>query len=891
MSAPPRRARRILSLLLPRQERDTILSELQDLYALRVASRGTRAANRWYWRQCWAFPLRLAVAGRGGPTVSGTGPAATGWLDPARRDLAYALRRLRRAPGFSTVAVLSLALGIGANTAMFTIVNAVLFADPPYRDADRLVDVYTSDSGGTLYATWSYPDIEDLTRDGAALFEGVTASRTFIAASGDVSDPTVLMGEAVSPGAFSLLGIPPRLGRTFDAREAGPSGSSPVALLNHRTWVSAFGSDPDVVGKPIRINQRDYTVIGVMPEWYTGSFPAFHSEVWLPINMVHTVLGGAEDPNTRRGSRSMFVRARLRPDVSVEQANTWLAGFGRTLGETYPDTNRERVYTAVALDDILVHPLVDGALLPVAGLLMAMVALVLLIACANLASFLLARAEQRRREIAVRRSLGAGRASLIRQLLVETVLLALLGGAFGVLLARWAVDALVSFRPPIPMPLHLDLPLDGTVLAFTVGVSLVAGVLFGVLPAFQAARADVAGTLREEGTSITRRSKTRQAVVVAQVALSLVLLIASGLFLRSLVNAQDADPGFYTGSGAVLWPNLSLTGVPDEDGPAVWGRLVSSLEGTPGITGVGMTDILPLGFGVQTRNLIVPGVPGPGLQGDHEVDFAWASDDFFDVMEMPLLRGRSFGSEDGPDADPVAVVTRAFEDAFFPEGAVGRSVEDGDRQVRIVGVLADAKVRTLGEAPRPKIYLPLSQQYLDALQVVVRGDGSSEQVLARALDAVFDAEPRLVLFDRRTLEEHFAVHLFPPRMAALLLSLFGGLALVLAAIGIFGVVSHAVERRTREVGIRMSLGATRRAVVRLMVGSGMRVVGVGVVLGLVLAAGVGRLVANFLYGVRPFDAVAFVGIPLLLVTVAWAAAWLPARRAARVDPVRALRSD
>ena len=813
------------------------------------------------------------------------------WFDALARDLRYALRRLSLAPGFSAIAVLSLALGIGANTAMFSIVNAVLLADPPFTASEELVEIYTSDSGGNLYGVWSYPDYADLVAQSEGVFQGASIARTFVAASGSVERPEILLGEAVSVNAFSLQGIPTLIGRGFDEGDAGGPGASPVAVLNHGTWMQHYGGSPSAIGQDIRINQLNYRIIGVMPESFTGSFPAFHSGVWVPINMIQSVMASDTDPNDRRGTRSAFVRARLSSGISVDQANAWLTSFGAGMGEAHPATNEDRRYTAVAMDDILVHPLVDRALLPVAGLLMGMVGLVLLIACANLASFLLARAEQRRREIAVRLSLGAGRASLVRQLLVETTLLSVLGGIAGIVVARWAVAGLVAIRPPIPIPLNLDFPLDTTVLLFTLGVSVLAGTLFGLLPALQSTKPDVAMTLREEAGATTGRSRLRHALVVAQVSLSLVLLVTGGLFLRSMVRAQDADPGFYTGAGAIIWPQLNLTGLSDDEARVFWRTLEERLDATPGITGVAATDNLPLGIGVQTQTLEIPGNPGPRPDGLHDIDFALVTPSYPEVMEISLLRGRTFSQNDLEGGDRVGLVSQAFERAFFPDGAVGETVLQGEDVIRIVGVLADSKVRTIGEDPRPKLYLSTTQRHVDALQFIVRGTGTSEEILRRTVATALAIEPDLVLFDQRTMEEQLAVHLFPPRIAALLLSIFGGLALLLAGVGIFGVVSHAVARRTREVGIRLSLGASGGDVVRLLVRGGMSVVAIGVGVGLILAATTGQLVGRFLYGVHGLDPLTFIGIPLLLIAVALVAAWLPALRAAKIDPMRALHSE
>ena len=893
---PPRLVRWWLARLVPRRDRAVALAELDDLYALKAAKHGYPAADRWYRRQLLKFPARLWADRIVRGTHAVTHPdiwRSTMSPESLIRDLKYALRRLGRAPGFSVIAVISLALGIGANTAMFSIVNAIVFADPPFVDSETLVEVYTSDSSGTLYGTWSYPDYLDLVERSEGIFADVSTARTFIASAGDPSDPRVVVGEAVSSNLFTMHGVPMALGRAFGPEDDGPVGTSPVVILNHGTWVREFGSDPGIIGSTYRVNQLDYTIVGVTASWYTGTFPAFKSGIFVPMNMVQQAMGQlvGNNPLDARGSRSGFVRARLAPGISAEQANAWMVGFATGLEELYPNTNTDRIYTALPLSDILIHPIVDKAMLPVAGFLMGIVGIVLLIACMNLASFLMARAEQRKREIAVRLSLGAGRVTLVRQLLVETMLLGVLGGVGGVMVARWTVDALVSVRPPIPVPINLDFPLDGDVLLYTLVISLAAGVFFGLLPALGSTRPDLAQSLREEGGGLTGGGRARNLLVVAQMSLSVVLLVGSGLFLRSLQNAETADPGFYTGEAALLWPQLSLTGMGEEEGRAFWTDFEERLLATPGISHVAYADMIPLGFGVQTTEVEVPGIEGPIPGRGHDVDFTTVSPSFFETMEIEIVAGRSFDETHVEGGPPVMIVSRAFQDRFFPEGAVGQTVMVGSEARTIIAVAENTKVRTIGEDPRPRIYSSSRQSYLDGLQVVVRGTGTSGEILQRAEAIALEIHPRLVFFDKRTMNEHLAVHLFPPRMAALLLSVFGSLALLLAAIGIWGIVSHAVARRTREVGIRVSMGATGRDVVGMLVGGGMKIVGVGIAFGLVLSAGAGILVGGFLYGVGSFDPVAFVGIPMLLASVALMASWVPARRAAAVDPVRALRSE
>lgn len=809
-------------------------------------------------------------------------------------DLRYAFRRLTATPGFTAVAVLSLGLGIGANTAMFSLVNAVLLRELPVEDPGTLVEVYTSEADGFAYATSSYPDFQDL-REGPDVFEGVVASRSFIARVDIDGAPQVVFGELISWDYFQTLGIEMALGRSFAEDEDQTPGAHPVVVLGHKTWSQRFGSDPDIVGTSVFVNGRPYTVVGVAPSAFTGSLPAVVTALYVPMSMTDVVMG--TEQLSRRGSRSTFLKARLRPDVSVSEANAALAAFSTSLQERYPETNALRVMTAVAIGDFALHPSVDRVLAPVAVLLLGVVGLVLLIACTNLASFLLARAEDRRREIAVRLALGAGRRRLVGQLLVETTLLAVLGGGFGLIVAEWTLGVLMALRPPIPIPVDIEVGLDGSVLIFTLAISVLAGLAFGLLPALQATKPDLAPTLKGSGhaSASRRRVDLRSAMVVTQVALSFVLLIGAGLFVRSLQKAQAIDPGFDTGPGALVWPMLDLAGYQsDDEKRAFYTEYREALLAHPSVTGVAIADRLPLGIAVQTANYLLPGVPSETPDGDHDIDNTVVDVGYFDAMGVEIIAGRAPQPADR-DGEPVAVVSRAFVDRFYPgENVVGRTIQTAGSgtDIRIIGVAADTKVRTLGEAPRPYVYGLQGQLSILEMQLVVKGTGTSEELMAVAEETLDRVAPEMVLLEPiKSMDEHLALLLFPPRMAALVLSAFGVLALLLAAIGVYGVVSYAVSRRTRELGIRMSLGATAQDVIALAIRGGMRLVVVGGVVGVLLAGGVTWSISNFLFGISSQDVVTFVAIPLVLTAVALGAAWVPARRASRVDPVRALRTE
>ncbi len=897
----------ILERRVPEEIRDAICGDLLSEYQDRVvANQGSIAADAWFWWQ--VLTLRSSALQRAARRLAAVKPShernrpgrASGheadfWsrMPVHLNDVRYAIRRLFRTPGFTAVAVLSLALGIGANTAMFSIVNAVLIRKLPVANRHELVEIYTSDSGGFQYATSSHPDFLDLRAQGD-VFENVIGTRTTIARLDVGGAPTVVFGELVSWDYFQTLGVPMALGRAFVEEEDQTLGTHPVAILGHRAWSQDFGADPEVLGQSIFLNGRPFTVVGVAPEAFTGSMPVLVTSFFMPSMMTDVMMGSGQ--LERRSSRSMFLKGRMLPEATVEQANASLLAFSASLAELYPESNDNRYMSAVPSGSVALHPVVDQMLTPVAGLLLGVVGVVLLIACANLASFLLARAEDRRKEIAVRLALGAGRGRLVSQLLIETTILAVLGGGCGLVLANWTVELMMAFQPPLAVPVDLAISLDRTVLFFTAGVSLLAGLAFGLVPALQATNPDVAPTLKNEGTGSGPKTRVnlRGALVVTQVAFSFVLLIGAGLFVRSLQKAQVIDPGFDTGPGAVAWPMPELAGYETpEEVRAFYEEYEERLLAEPIVTGVALADRLPLGAAVQTGSFLLPGVPSEKPDGDHDIDNTNVNAGYFDAMGVAIVSGQSFDRTQ-VEGERVVIVSEAFVERYYPgEDLVGRAIQTGGGDdLRIVGIAADSKVRTLGEAPRPYVYQLHGQIGYFGMQVVVKGTGTSEQLALVTREVLDRVSPDMVLFEEiKTMNEHLALLLFPPRMAALLLSVFGGLALLLAGIGIYGVVSYAVVKRTRELGIRMSLGATSRDVVSMAIGGGMRLVMVGAVVGVALAGGITWSVSSYLFGISATDVVTFVAIPLLLCSVALLAAWIPARRASRVDPVLALRSE
>ena len=819
-------------------------------------------------------------------------------IDGLGRDVRDGARSLARRPAFTAVAVLSLALGIGANTAIFSLVNAVILRDSPIERPEEVVNLYLHQAS-FAYSTFSYPDFEDV-RDGTAeVFSDIGASQ-FAPAHLDRAEGGgvgIVPAEAVTGNYFPLLGIEAALGRTLLPSDDVSRGGHPVVMLDYRYWRSAFAGDPDVVGREMRVGGRTYTVIGVGPPDFTGTVRGLTPTFYAPYMMVEELIGSRMFDE--RGNHSLFVKARLQPGVAVPQAEA-------AVGAVAAQLTRDRIenwdpagqFVVLPLTDVLLFPPMDVFIRAAAWLLTAVVGLVLLLACMNLASFLLARALDRHKEIAVRLALGASRGSLVRRLLTETTLLGLLAGGAGIGLAVWLLDLLASADLPLPIPVALDLRLDGIVLAFTVGVSIVAGALLGLVPALQSTRQDVSGALRSEsaGGGQPGQLRWRNALVIAQLTISLVLLVGAGLFLRSFQQVQSVDPGFGREPTALLTFLTPATRFTPDEARVYTRRLLDRFRELPGVDAVGAISNLHLNpLSTSTSDFNVAGFEPPSDHGAFIADRAEVDPGFFEAAGIEILRGRNFGDADRPETQPVVIISEAMARRFWTDGdAVGRLVrrrDDEDPPWLVVGVASDAKVRTLGEAPRNMVYLPYSQQLARSLTVVARTSTDPDRTALTLLTAGRAVDPDLWVFETKTMDRHLAVMRLPQQLSAFVLSAFGVLALALAAVGLYGVVGYAVSRRTREIGIRMALGADGPRVVRLLVAGGLRLVVVGSALGLALAVAATRLLGGLLFEVDTLDPLTFVGVPLVLGAAALLAAWLPARRASRVHPVTALRTD
>jgi predicted permease len=812
-------------------------------------------------------------------------------MDRLINDVRYTLRRLAATPGFTAIAIISLALGIGANTAIFSIVNGVFFRDSGVGAPEQVVDVYHSSRNGP-YSMVEYGDFEAIMEGAADVVESATTYIFFTARLEGASGGEPIMAEIVGGDYLGTFGLTPALGRGFRPEEVTQTAGQAVVMVSDRYWRTRMGGSPGAIGQQLRINGRPYTVIGVMPATFRGKTPGFEPQLWTPMGMRDHLNPGLGDSN------NLLLSVRVREGVPMTRAVA-------AIGAIAEERNRERAgagsnyrvdYGIVPLVDITFWPGLDSLILAMAALLVVVVGLVLLVACTNLASFLLARGAERRREVAIRLALGASRSALVRQLLTESIVLGLIGGTAGIVVSMLLVSALLGIRPPLGFTISLDAGLDLRVLAFTAVVSVLSGILFGLAPAIRASRSDLVQTLRDEAVGVIGgggKYILRNALVVTQVAISLVLLIGAGLFSRSLQRATSIDVGFSTTSGAVLTIEGGTSGYSDEQLPALYREVLRRSESASGVTGVAVASKLPLAFGVQRAGLDVPGVPAPPEQDRHLIDYAAVSPSYFEVMGVKLLRGRPFTVDDVGDAPAVAIVSAGAAQRFWPgEDAVGKVVyRAGNRPVTIVGVADNVALTRLTDQNIAYMYVPFLQDLASHFYIVARGNAPAPQLVSSVRQAMRDLDENLFVSEATTMDGHMSLILFLPRMAAWLLSSLGALALLLAVIGLYGVVSYGVSKRTREVGIRMSLGATRKDVVGLLMRGGLTLVAAGSLIGLAIAFSTTRLVRGFLVDVGAADPLTFLLVTALLAGVGALAAYLPARRASAVTPMEALRTE
>jgi putative ABC transport system permease protein len=796
------------------------------------------------------------------------------------QDLRYGLRMLVKRPGFTFVAVLTLALGIGANSAIFSVVNAVLLRPLPYKDSEQIVNVYEAlPQGGT--GSVSVPNLKDW-REQNNVFTAIAAYQWANFNLHDQDQPERVVGLNVSAEFFDVLGIAPQLGRTFQQGE-DTAGNDRVAVISEELWRKNFGGDASIVGKNIHVGGEGYTVVGVMPP----QFKFQTAQMWLPLVFSDTQL-------KNRGSHAYATVARLKPGVTIAQAQAEMTGIARRLEQMYPDNQQGRGISLVPVQEAQV-----GYMRPALFVLLGAVGFVLLIACTNVANLLLARAASRRREIAIRTALGAGRGRLIRQFLTESVLLSVLGGAFGMLIAKWGTDALVSLATGY-IPSTVEIDLDWRVLSFTLLLSLLTGTVFGLAPALQVSKTDVQEALKEGGNSGSspRGNWLRSLLVVAEIASALVLLVGAGLLIKSFTRLQRIDPGFR--SENVLTMKIAL---PDAkyksqtSASAFYRQLLERVEALPGVESAGVINLLPVQQSGTNGEIQVEGqAPDPSGQSPL-VEVRAASPEYFRALGIQLVAGRFFNAADEEKSAQVVIVNETFARKLIPDqDPLGKQIKnDSGPPITIVGVVRDVKQSGLTAEVRPELFSPYTQPFWSGMNqnmnLVVRTASDPSSLTAAIRKEVLAVDPAQPVYGVQTMEAVLGRAVSYQRLNMQLLGIFAALAMLLAVIGIYSVMSYLVTQHTREIGIRMALGAQPWDVLKLVLGQGMILTLAGVGLGLIGAFMLTRLMSNLLYGVTASDPLTYAAVSALLFVVALVACYVPARRATKVDPMVALRYE
>ncbi|MGO9010350.1 MAG: ADOP family duplicated permease [Bryobacteraceae bacterium] len=820
------------------------------------------------------------------------------WLDSLLQDVRYALRTLRRDAAFTTVAVLILALGIGANTAVFSLGNVFLFRPLPVKDADRLAVVAVQREADSDSDQVSYLDYLDYRAHSSAVFTDMTGYCINIVGLGYRGRADRLIVSYVPSNFFSMLGIRPALGRLIDPGEGEAPGTAPVVVLGHSYWEKRFGGDPDVIGRTVRLNGTAVTVIGVVPKEFLGPYSLLEMDAYAPIGMQ-----GFPSPTTlftSRAEHDMRVLATLKPGVGIAQAQAALNVIGQRLAQVYPQADQGQRVRVFSEPKARPEPAAADSKFLVATVFLVMVGLVLVVACLNVANLLLARAAAREKEIAIRAAIGAGRKRLLRQLLTESMLLAMAGGVGGAIVGNWVSRLLNGLRPLGDLPLRLAFAFDWRVFAYVAGTALLAGVLAGLAPAMRVSRTDLNLALREGGRGLigeSGRPWLRNGLVIAQVAGSLILLVAAGLFTRSLTRAESIDLGFDPHNVLNVSLDPGLQGYTQARAEALCRELLRRTQTLPGVRSASLAFSIPLGYYNDSAPVYAAAqapspsrqVPGASLNA--------VSPDYFTTMRMRILEGRAFADADTAASEPVAIVNQTMAERLWPHrDAVGQRFSykgDSGPLVTVVGVAHDAKTSSLLDAPGMYFYVPQAQHYRSTHVLQARTSVPPESLAPAVESLVRQLDPNLPVYEVMSMEKSLAggngFLLF--EVGATFAGALGGLGLLLAVVGVYGVVSYSAGRRRHELGIRMALGAQRDAIFRLVIRQAVLLVGFGIALGLVAALGVSRLLASLLVGVSAYDPVTFVCVSTMLMASALLACYIPAHRAARVEPMAALRDQ
>ena len=822
------------------------------------------------------------------------------------QDVRFAFRWLRRSPGFAPISAASIAVAVGIYTALFAVVDAVLLRPLPVRAPGRLVSLYTTGSDGEPWNTTSYPDLTDL-RAQNAVFEDVAGHSAMIAAVSLGDRSRLTLGEIVTGNYFQLLGVPAALGRTLQPADDRPAAER-VVMVSHRYWRRELGGREDAIGSTIRMRGQVFTIVGVAPRGFASVLSILSPDLWVatahaeevePAGIIDVVPSpGARTRLERRGYRWLFVTARLKPGVSIDQARANVGAVMQGLAAAHPQTNKDRRTSMVPTSSLRLHPQADGALRLGATGLMVAVGLVLLVACANVAGMLLARASARQKEISVRLAIGATRRRLVRQLVTESVLLALFGAAGGLFIAWGLTRAVTSLQLPIPIPLTLGLRIDGRVLAFSVFASLLAGVAAGIMPAVRASGTDLASAMKGPGGAAARvgrlRWSLRDTMVAAQIAVTAVLVVTAGLLGRSLLAMQRADVGFRTEGMAILSTDLGMLQYNDDRARQFFTRALERIRSLPGVESAALAARLPFSINFNVEQFHVPGMPSPQDRG-FSIQNTRVSPEYFATLGIPIVEGRGFTTADTPTSQRVVVVNETLARRFWPgESAIGKRLHlrnAAGPAFEIVGVAADHKISTVGETAQPYVHFAQAQQFNSYQVIVARTRGDAARLLADLRRELLALEPNLVFLDNQTMEAQVSLTMFPARATAWLVSAVGAIGLLLAAVGLYGVIAYAVTRRTREIGTRMALGARRSQVVGLVMRHGFVVTAAGLLIGLALAAIAVRAIGGVFYVVTAVDPLAWAAAITLLAASSSVANLVPALRAARVDPIVALRTE
>ena len=815
------------------------------------------------------------------------------------KDVRYGVRMLMKNPGVTFVAVITLALGIGANTAIFSGVSAFLMKPLSVPNPSNLIRPIEIAEDRGIADEFSYPDFVDY-REQSAAYTDWAAEDLIQAAINAENQNDVIWGQVVSANYFDVLEVKPILGRTFLPDEDRTVGANAVVVLSHSFWQRRLASEPNIVGKTVSLNNRAYQVIGVTPEYFVGSKFALALDFWTPISMAED-LRRNPDILRERGSHWMNVIGRLKPGVSISQASTEMNAIATRLNQAYPD-DRASSTTAQVMTEV------DGRWADLGGVFksggaiaMAIVGLVLLIACANVANLMLARAAARRKEIGIRLALGANRARLIRQLLTESLLLSIAGGLLGLLLAFWVTDLMQAFIPVLEYKIVDNFfAIDSRALVFTLIISLATGLVFGLAPAWHSSNPDVVPVLKGDPEH-ARRGKLRafglrNVLVVAQVALSLVVLVCGGLFIKSFRKAQTMDPGFSNDKGLIVSLSPTLVGYEEEPSRNFYKQVLERVSHIPGIEAASYTRTLPLGDSSSSNGPILREgeTLARGSAGKNIMNTV-VSPGYFKTMQIPIVEGRDFDDRDTTKTKRVIVINQRMAEILWPgESALGKRIfigTDSKDPLEVVGVVKTGKYRTLAEDPKPFYFYSMDQLRPRTMALVMRPNVDPLSIVGTVRSEVAAIDRRVPLFAVKTMDQHKTYVLWAPNMAASFSLAFGVVAILLSAVGLYSVMAYVVSQRTREVGIRMALGANRSDVMKMITRQGMKLAAVGVGIGFLLALALAKLMSSLLIGISGYDVTTFVLVPTLLVAVALIACYLPARRATKVDPLVALRYE